>query len=280
MKRLWRRKRDDAVFRGDSTSAAHGPAHDLDAVDALGPEYRSSKLAWDLDDRAPWPSRYVHIRRVNGPIDLDDPPPVASGADAERAEPKHPARRPQPNKKQTLQSNRPDPNPRRSARSWLTWVAGGLVFAVSFIIAMGLTKPPRPPTPAMTMLAAATISDLGRLMAAVKAAGLRGTPDVKGNIDEIIRLDNDHVTLKGWATDISESDSPLAVMAFVDGRNKLTIETDGRRPDITAALGLSDAASANVSFEGNLVCSRGQKLIVVAVARSGVYGQFRSRLCP
>lgn len=130
------------------------------------------------------------------------------------------------------------------------------------------------------MLAGATITDLGRLMAAVKAAGLKGTPDVKGGIDEITRLDDDHVTLKGWAAEISGSGSPLAVMVFVDGRNTLTMETDGRRPDIAETLGLSDAASANMAFQGKLTCSRGHKLIVVAVARSDLYGHFGTRTCP
>ena len=183
-------------------------------------------------------------------------------------------------KRDTSAASRSDAGPRRSAGPWVTWAAGGVVFALSFVIVMRLTKPGRPPTPAMTMLARSTISDLGRLMAAVKAAGLKGTPDVKGGIDEITRLDNDRVTLKGWAIDTSNVTSALAVLVFVDGRNKLTMETSGGRPEVTAALGLSDAASANVSFADNLTCSRGQKLIVVAVAQSGVYGHFGTRVCP
>jgi hypothetical protein len=269
-------KRDAPVLREDGTLMAHGAAYDLDAIDSLGREYRSARLAWDLDDRAPLPSR--HIRAVNGPIDLDNPPPMASSVDADRAEPQNPARRRRPGK--ALQSNRPASTSQRPARPWLTWVAGGLAFAISFAVAMRLTKPATPPTAAMTMLAESKISDLGGLMAAVKNAGLRGTPDVKGGIDEITRRDNEHVLLKGWAAEISDSESPLAVMVFVDGRNKLTMETSGRRPDVAAALGLSDAASANISFEGDLTCSRGQKLIVVAVTQRDVYGHFGTRLCP
>jgi hypothetical protein len=257
---------------------ARSPASELDAVDLPGRQNRSSRLGSDLDDRVPLPSRY--IRTINGPIDLDDPPPITSSIDANRTEPEHPARLQQPGKKKTPRSNRPNSTRRISERPRLVWVAGGLIFAVSFVTAMRLIKPAMPPTPAMTTLAGATISDLGRLMAAVKAAGLRGTPDVKGAIDEIIRLDNDHATLKGWAADVSGSGSPLAVMVFVGGRNTLTMETAGRRPEVAAALGLSDAASANISFQGNLTCTRGQKLIVVAVAPSDVYGHFGTRLCP
>jgi hypothetical protein len=161
----------------------------------------------------------------------------------------------------------------------LAWIAGGLIFATSFVTALRFSEPPRTPTPAMMTLAGATIPDLRRLMAAVKAAGLRGTPDVKGAIEEITRLDIDHVRLKGWAADISGS-APLAVMVFVDGRNTLTMDTVGRRPEIADELGLSGAASADISFQANLVCSRGQKLIVVAVAPRDVYGHFGARLCP
>ena len=257
---------------------ARGAAHDLDTRDSLGREYRPSKLAWDIDDRAPLPRH--NIRAVNGPIDLDDPPPMASSAHAGRTEPQHEAHRPRPGKARRLQTNRSGSDPRRPARAWLIWTVGGLVFSISFVISMLMTKPARPPTAAMAMLAGSTISDLTGLMAAVKNAGLRGTPDIKGGIDALTRRDNDQVTMKGWAAEISGSGSPLAVMVFVDGRNKLTIETSGGRPDITAALGLSDAASANISFQGNLTCSRGQKLIVVAVAQSGVYGHFGTRLCP
>jgi len=212
------------------------------------------------------------MMRLDRPIDLDALPAKAPGT--ERSAPRRTDHRRAP------PPRRSDLSPRRSSRSWLTWVVGGLVFGISFVIALLATRPARPPTPAMTMLASSTIPDLGRLMAAVKAAGLKGTPDVKGGIDEITRLDNDRVMLRGWAADVSDRYSPLAVMVFVDGRYQLTMETDGRRPEIAAALGLSDAASANVAFEGAPTCARGQRLIVVAVAQSGVYGHFGTRRCP
>jgi hypothetical protein len=158
--------------------------------------------------------------------------------------------------------------------------AGALICLLSFVVALRLTKPAAVPTPAMATLAASTVSDLKDLMAAVKAAGLKGTPDVKGGLDEIKRLDDDQVAVKGWAAQTAYSGSPLTVLVFADGRNELTLETRGPRPDMTDVLGLSGEAAANVAFEGTLACSRGQKLIVVAVARSDVYGYFGSRSCP
>jgi hypothetical protein len=226
--------------------------------------------AVDLCDHEPLPGRY--IRTINGPIDLDDPL-MTRGTVADRINLRRPGSKPAP------QPHRPISPERKSVRPRLIWVVGGLIFAISFVAALRLSEPARTPTPAMMTLAGATIPDLRRLMAAVKTAGLRGTPDVKGAIDEITRLDIDHVTLKGWAADISGS-APLAVMVFVDGRNTLTMDTAGGRPEVASELGLSGVASANISFEANLVCSRGQKLIVVAVAPRDVYGHFGARLCP
>jgi hypothetical protein len=232
------------------------PAHGSDAV--------------GLRDRGPLPGRY--IRTINGPIDLGDPPMTIRSA-ADRIGLRRPGEQPAP------QSNRSISPRLKSARPRLIWIVGGLIFAISFAAALRLSEPARTPTPAMMALAGATIPDLRRLMATVKAAGLRGTPDVRGAIEEITRLDIDHVRLKGWAADISGS-APLAVMVFVDGRNTLTMDTVGRRPEIADELGLSGAASADISFQANLVCSRGQKLIVVAVAPRDVYGHFGARLCP
>jgi hypothetical protein len=180
----------------------------------------------------------------------------------------------------SLPPTRPDSVRHQLARPRLTLAAGALILAASFVIAMLLTKPETPPTGAMKTLAASTVFDLTTLMTAVKAAGLKGSPDMKGGIDELTRIDRDQAMLKGWAVEIGDSTQPLTVMAFVDGRIRLTVETSGRRSQAIASLGLSDTVAAKVSFEGRLRCSKGQKLIVVAVAHSDVYGHFGSRLCP
>jgi hypothetical protein len=145
---------------------------------------------------------------------------------------------------------------------------------------MLLTKPARPPTAAMRTLATSPISDLKTLMGAVKVAGLKGSPDVKGAIEELTRIDNDRATLKGWAVDVGNSRESLTVMAFVDGRNILTMEANGRRDEAIKAAGLTADDAANVAFAGHLQCRRGEKLIVVAVAQNNDYGHFGSRLCP
>jgi len=170
---------------------------------------------------------------------------------------------------------------RMQARPWQIWIAGGLCFVVSFAVTLQLTKPVQPPSPAVTALANAQVSDGRSLIAAVKAAGLRSSPNVKGAIDSIERRDNDRIMVKGWAAEIGNGGAPLDVLVFVDGANRFTTKTDGERADIVHAVGLLDAASAtNVAFEGSLACSRGQTLMVVAVTRGGDYGYFRPQVCP
>ncbi len=171
-------------------------------------------------------------------------------------------------------------SPRRTP-SWLIWIAGGLSLVLSFVITLQLTKPADPPSPAVAALASSFVSNSRTMMAAVKAAGLKGSPNVKGAIDEIEKLGGDRVLVKGWAAEIGNGGAPLGVVVFVDGASRLTTQTRGARADVVHAVGISDAATAvNVSFQGSLTCRRGQKLFVVAVTDGGAYGYFRPRVCP
>ena len=170
-------------------------------------------------------------------------------------------------------------SPQRN-RSILLYAAGGLSLVCSFIVTLQLTKPAKPPSAGVAALASSAVRDSRALMAAVKAAGLKGSSNVKGDIDEITRLDVDRIFLKGWAAEIGHGGTPLSVIVFADGRSTAPIETRGTHPNLTHALGISDAAAENVSFEGTLTCRRGEKLIVVAVTQDNDYGYFGSRLCP
>ena len=117
-------------------------------------------------------------------------------------------------------------------------------------------------------------------MAAVQTAGLRGTPDVKGAIEEFKRLDNEHIAIKGWAVDGAAPGSSLTVLAFAGGIHVLTTMTSGARKDVAQIFGLSDADARNMAFQGTFTCGPGEKLIVVAVTPDRMYGQFRSLACP
>jgi hypothetical protein len=169
----------------------------------------------------------------------------------------------------------------RRIRQGITWAIGGCVAALSFVAVLWLTGPiPAPLAPGIMILTNAAVSDATSLMAAVRTAGLRGTEDVKGAIEEIRRLDNDRVAIKGWATDTTASGSALTVVAFAGGRHVLTTVTNGARVDIAKMLGLADASQANMAFQGAFGCRAGEKVIVVAVTSGAAYSQFRSLACP
>ncbi len=169
----------------------------------------------------------------------------------------------------------------RRTRRWPIWLAGALALVLSFLLTLWLTSPAKPPSPAVQSMTRSIVSDQRTLIAAIKAAGLRGSPNVKGAIDEIVRLDASQVAVAGWAGEVGNGGAPLEIVVFVDGETALTMRTSGPHDGATTALGLSDAATArDISFQGRVECGRGHKLIVVAIAQSGSYGYFSPRVCP
>jgi hypothetical protein len=164
-------------------------------------------------------------------------------------------------------------------RPWFTWISGVFVTALAFTVVLWLTGP-LPPPPGVSILASATVSDATSLMAAVQTAGLRGAPDVKGAIESITRIDDERVTIKGWAVDKSGSSPQLTIIAFAGGTHALTTVTNGPRKDIAQMFALSGAGARNVSFEASFACGPGQNLLVVAVSYDHTYSQFRSLACP
>ena len=166
-------------------------------------------------------------------------------------------------------------------RRWLPLLACGFSLAVSFFTTLYLIEPHLPRTAAVVALMQAQITDTHSLLTAIKAAGLRGSPNVKGTIDGVKRLNDSQVAIAGWAAEIGNSSTPLTVLAFVDGKVALAMRTSGRHPDVVSVLGASDAPeAANVSFQGTARCAHGQKLIVIAVTDGNSYGHFGARDCP
>ena len=171
------------------------------------------------------------------------------------------------------------PKPHFLTRPWFTWISGAFAAALGFAVVLWLTGPVAAP-PAIAILASATVSDATALMAAVQTAGLRGAPDVKGAIEGLKRIDNERVTIKGWALDRTASSPQLTIIGFAGGPHVLTTVTNGPRKDVAQMFGLSDAAARNVSFETTFTCNPGQNLVVVAVTAENTYSQFRSLACP
>jgi hypothetical protein len=187
--------------------------------------------------------------------------------------------RPQIAPERQTRDKRSSPRPHLLIRPWFTWISGACAAALAFAVVLWLTGPVTPP-PGAAILESATVSDATSLMAAVQTAGLRGTPDVKGEIESITRIDNEHVTMKGWAVDKTGSSSRLTIIAFAGGTRVLTTVTNGPRKNIAQMFALSDAGARNVSFAASFTCGPGQNLLVVAVSYDHTYSQFRSLACP
>ena len=143
-------------------------------------------------------------------------------------------------------------------RPWFTWIAGAFAAALGFAVVFWLTGPAVAPR-AVAILASATVSDATGLMAAVQTAGLRGTPDVKGAIEGLKRIDNERVTIKGWAVDKTASSSSLTIIGFAGGPHVLTTVTNGPRKDVAQMFGLSDASGAKCFVRGYLHMRPGPK---------------------
>ena len=162
-------------------------------------------------------------------------------------------------------------------------VGGLLVVSLSFVITLWLTEPEVPPAEKLKLLAASRIVDRSTLSAAAKTSGLLNSSYVKGKVDALTRLDAAHVSIAGWATETVRytfKGASVTVMVFSGGRNILSVQTHGERPDVTSALNLSDDAARNVAFVGRMECISGQELIVVAATLSGTYAAFDTAKCP
>jgi hypothetical protein len=169
--------------------------------------------------------------------------------------------------------------PRARSWQWLPWISGAAAAILSFAVALWLTSPVAAP-PGVAILASTTVSDATSLMAAVQTAGLRGSSDVKGAIEDLKRIDDERVTITGWAVDTTASSPSLTIIAFAGGRHALTATTSGPRKDVAQMFGLSDASARNVSFEATFTCVPSQNLVVVAATADRTYSQFRSLVCP
>jgi len=163
---------------------------------------------------------------------------------------------------------------------WIAYAAGAVSLILSFVITLQLTKPSKPLSPSAALLAKATVLDGPSLMMAVRSAALKGSSRVKGGVDGITRLNNDRVSLKGWAIETGNGGAPLVIIAYVDGKSELVSSTSGRRANLTSVIGPSEAAAAvNAAFEGTLSCPPGHKVIVIAIADDNEYGYFGATAC-
>ena len=162
-------------------------------------------------------------------------------------------------------------------------IGGAAVLILSFAITLWLTEPELPPAEKIRLLQASAISDEATLNAAARAVALKNSPYVRGHVDVLDRVDGSSVNISGWATEtitIISKGAPIFVLVFSDGKNILSAQTQGERPDVTSALNLTSVAARNVAFTGQLTCNPQQKLIVAAATISGTYAFLGQFMCP
>lgn len=124
------------------------------------------------------------------------------------------------------------------------------------------------------------IYDEASLHKAADLARLRTSDSLKGVLDVIERLPDGQVRLGGWAVDIRGDGTPVRILAFVKGRQILEAETNGERPDVTAALQLEPRLARNVRFELKAACNPREALVVAAATKQNVYAPIRATTCP
>lgn len=121
------------------------------------------------------------------------------------------------------------------------------------------------PRSSIASFASSEISDDAGLARAAITAGLRPSSSLKGWIEEVSRLNEKEVKIRGWSTDIRGEDTPITVIAFAEGKNALQTRTRGPRVDVADYLKLPNAAGWDMAFEGSVTCRPGRPLFVVAV---------------
>jgi hypothetical protein len=113
-----------------------------------------------------------------------------------------------------------------------------VAFAGSLVFTLWLIEPARQPKKEDEVsdaerLASYSISSRTDLIEAAVGIGLHGSPSMFGTVDNLRRLDDQHVIIDGWLADPQGNENPLSLVIFV-ARNKAALtRTRGERPDVT-----------------------------------------------
>ena len=110
---------------------------------------------------------------------------------------------------------------------------------------------------------------------------LKPSPQISGRSEEIKRINERDVMMRGWAAD-PESDerSSVEVVVFVSGMFAARTQTKGERADITEERGLLMGSGKNVLFETSFACRTDEQPLIVAIGITGRYAIFPTPRCP
>src|SRR5260370_38939489 len=115
----------------------------------------------------------------------------------------------------------------------------------SFFATVWLADTGTPPNPVdddrsdAERLASRNIFNRADLIEAAVWPGLHSSDSMKGVMDEISRINDGDITVRGWLADPGGDAAPLTVVVFAAGKKAATAQTSGERPDVTKTLGLA-----------------------------------------
>jgi exopolysaccharide production protein ExoZ len=107
--------------------------------------------------------------------------------------------------------------------------------------------------------------------AAVDAAKLRGRDSLRGEVTEVLRLDDGALVVRGWFFDAQDSRRSLSVAAFYNGVRLAVVRPSRKRPQLAAALGRPDLADTAIAFgiAHRIACVNGAQVVVVGLDLAG-----------
>src|SRR5262245_21428684 len=112
-------------------------------------------------------------------------------------------------------------------RKYYLGILGAGAFVGGFLITLWLSASGTPPAPATPpdiksaplslnaeVFATHLVPDEGILPAITRATGLQPSPKLKGFIDDVTRLDDAKVKIRGWAADELGEGDPIVILVF------------------------------------------------------------------
>ena len=118
---------------------------------------------------------------------------------------------------------------------------------------------------------AEALRDLNATRAAVDAAKLRGRDLLRGEVTEVLRLDDGALVVRGWFFDARDSRRSLSVAVFYNGVRLAMVRPSRKRPQLAAALGRPDLADTAIGFgiAHRMACVNGAQVVVMGLDLAG-----------
>lgn len=159
-------------------------------------------------------------------------------------------------------------------------LVGISIAAISFLITFWLTEPTpqrrsqqaeKSKLDGKALFKTFDVRDDQTLLAAAKSSHLHRSEEVRGWVDDIVRLDNRRTRVRGWAMDLATPGAPTSIVIFSAGVGIGELATRGPRLDVGKYFNLPAEVVANASFDGIVLCDPHQPLIFIGVSQSNLW---------